>query len=162
MPTPTKIRLLCTTLALLLLPACSSQESATPAAAAPTAGEVPLVPRDALFGAIYPAFATKGDERPERDVYALYVRTEKWKYIYFLQDVVQQRNGDYFRIQSIETDYPARKAGDEDLYDLEDDPYEQNNLAGDPAQKKRLAQLREQVLTWWRATGGKPLTVREK
>jgi uncharacterized sulfatase len=120
----------------------------------------PHEPREALFGAIYPAFATKGDERPERDVYALYVRDEKWKYIYFVQDVVEKRNGDYFRIQSIETDYPVRNAGDEDLYDLSRDPYEQNNLAADPAQKKRLAELNERVLAWWRATGGKPLPVR--
>jgi arylsulfatase A-like enzyme len=120
----------------------------------------PFEPREALFGAIYPAFVTKGDERPERDVYALYVRTEKWKYILFVQDVVPERNGDYFRIQSIETDYPARKAGEQDLYDLESDPYEQRNLAGDPAQKNRLAELKERVLAWWRETGGKPLAVR--
>jgi uncharacterized sulfatase len=120
----------------------------------------PFEPREALFGAIYPAFATKGDERPERDVYALYARTEKWKYIYFVQDVVQKRNGDYFRVQSIETDYPARKAGDEDLYDLVDDPYEQKDLAGDPAQKERLAELKDRVLTWWRTTGGRVVGTR--
>lgn len=114
-------------------------------------------PREALFGAIYPAFATRGDERPERDVYALYVRTKGWKYIYFVQDVVPERNGSYFRIQSIETDYPARKAGDEDLYDLKNDPYEQNDLAEDPAQKRRRGEFKSQVMQWWRDTGGKPL-----
>jgi len=117
----------------------------------------PFEPREVLFGAIYPAFATKGAERPERDVYAMYVRTKKWKYIYFVQDVVPQRNGSYFRIQSIETDYPARKAGDQDLYDLENDPYEQNNLAHDPAHKQRLAELKRRVTQWWRETGGRPL-----
>ena len=114
-------------------------------------------PRDALFGAIYPAFATLQHQRPERDVYALYVRTRKWKYIYFLQDVTPQRNGNYFRIQFIETDFPARRAGDQDLYDLENDPYEQNNLAKVPAQKQRLADFRQRVLKWWRETGGGPL-----
>lgn len=113
--------------------------------------------RDALFGAIYPAFATKTDQRPERDVYALYVRTRKWKYIYYLQDVVAQRNGNYLRIQSIETEFPTRSAGDQDLYDLENDPYEQKNLAGDPAKSQQLAGFRQQVLAWWRATGGGPL-----
>ncbi len=113
--------------------------------------------RQALFGAIYPAFATKDDQRPERDVYALYARTEKWKYIYFTQDVVAARNGDYFRIQSIETDYPTRKAGDCDLYDLEQDPHEQHNLSGDPAQQQRLAEFRTRVMQWWRETDGKPI-----
>jgi uncharacterized sulfatase len=134
-------------------------ESAAGRSLRPRIEDRPFEPREALFGAIYPAFATKGDERPERDVYALYVRTEKWKYIYFVQDVVQRRNGDYFRIQSIETDYPTRKAGDEDLYDLKNDPYEQKDLAGDPAQEERLTELNERVLTWWRETGGKPLPV---
>lgn len=114
-------------------------------------------PREALFGAIYPAFATRGDERPERDVYALYVRTKKWKYIYFVQDVVAGRNGNYFRIQSIETEYPTRTAGDQDLYDLENDPYEQNDLANDPVHKQRLAEFKQRVMQWWRETGGKPL-----
>ena len=117
----------------------------------------PCEPREELFGAIYPAFATKNDERPERDVYALYVRTKKWKYIYFVQDVVAGRNGDYFRIQSIETDYPTRNAGDQDLYDLESDPYEQHNLSGDPAQQQRLEELKQRVMQWWQETGGKPL-----
>lgn len=113
--------------------------------------------RDALFGAIYPAFATKGDNRPERDVYALYVRTEKWKYILWLQDVRQNRNQDYFRIQAIETNFPKRDAGDEDLYDLASDPYEQKNLAGDEAQAERLKEMKARALAWWQETGGKPL-----
>ncbi len=117
----------------------------------------PFEPRQALFGAIYPAFVTKGDERPERDVYALYIRTQKWKYIHFVQHVVPARNGSYFRIQSIETEYPARKAGDEDLYDLQNDPYEQKNLAKDPAQKQRLGEFKRRVTQWWRETGGKPI-----
>jgi len=110
-----------------------------------------------LFGAIYPAFATKSDQRPERDVYALYARTRKWKYIYFVQDVVPERNGKYFRIQYIETDFPRRKVGDQDLYDLENDPYEQHNLADDPARKEQLDQFKQQVMHWWRSTGGKPI-----
>ncbi len=113
--------------------------------------------RQELHGAIYPAFATEGDQRPERDVYALYVRTKDWKYVLYVQDVVQERNGNYFRIQSILTDYPARSAGDEDLYRLTDDPYELNNLAADPAQAERLQKFRASVLKWWEETGGKPL-----
>jgi arylsulfatase A-like enzyme len=116
--------------------------------------------RDELFGAIYPAFATKGDERPERDVYALYVRTKKWKYIYYVQDVTADRNGNYFRIQSILTDYPTRRAGDQDLYDLESDPHELHNLSSEPDQGKQLTQFKARVLQWWKDTGGKPIAAK--
>lgn len=109
--------------------------------------------RDRLHGAIYPATATKGDERAERDVYAMYVRTEKWKYIRYVRDVPQPG----FRIQSICTDALERSAGDEDLYDLEQDPNELNNLAGRKNQAKRLAEFRAEVQNWWSETGGKPL-----
>ena len=110
--------------------------------------------RKRLFGAIYPAFVTETDERPERDIYALYVRDEQWKYILFLQDVVASRNQDYFRIQSIETDYPARQKGAEDLYDLQADPTERTNLAGRAEHAHRLVEMRKAVLTWWKETGG--------
>jgi len=117
----------------------------------------PAVTREALFGAIYPAFVTKHDQRPHRNVYALYVRTKKWKYILFVQDVVANRNGNYFRVQSILTDYPTRDKDDQDLYDLENDPHELNNLADKSEHKERLAKFRNDVLKWWETTGGKPL-----
>lgn len=113
--------------------------------------------REALFGAIYPAFVTKGQATPQHDIYALYIRTPKWKYIYYLQDVVSQRNGDYFRIQSINTDFPTRKAGDEDLYAIDGDPYELTNLSGQAEQRALMDDLKAQCLKWWAATGGKPL-----
>lgn len=113
--------------------------------------------RQVLYGAIYPAFATQGDARPERDVYALYARTDQFKYILFVQDVVQSGNGKYFRIQSILTDYPERNRGDEDLYDLESDPHELDNLAFQPEHRRRMNQLKRDVLDWWRQTGGKSL-----
>ncbi|MDA1054268.1 MAG: sulfatase-like hydrolase/transferase [Planctomycetota bacterium] len=113
--------------------------------------------REQLFGAIYPAFATQDDERPERDAYALYVRDERWKYILYLQDVKQGRNQSYFRIQSIVTGFPTRTTGDEDLYDLQADPHELTDLAEDRQHVERKASLRAAVFAWWRATGGKPL-----
>lgn len=113
--------------------------------------------RETLFGAIYPAFATKDDNRPERDVYALYARTKEWKYIFYTQDVQQKRNGKYFRIQSIETAFPERAKGDEDLYNLSSDPYELKNLSKDPAHRERMNELRKQTLKWWAETGGKKL-----
>ncbi len=117
--------------------------------------------RDALFEAIYPAFATKNDERPERDIYALSVRTRRWKYTLYLQDVRRSGNGKYFRIQSIATDYLNRDQGQEELFDLVDDPHELHDLAAQPNQKTRLSDLRRQVLQWWKATGGGPLNLAE-
>ena len=113
--------------------------------------------RKRLFGAIYPAFVTETDERPERDIYALYVRDERWKYMFFVQDVVASRNRDYFRIQWIETDYPTRQKGAEDLYDLQADPKERNNLAANPEHAQRLTEMREAVFTWWEESGGNPI-----
>ena len=113
--------------------------------------------REALFGAIYPAFATKGDNRPERDIYAIYMRTAKWKYIFYTQDVRSARNGKYFRIQSIECQYPERDKGDEDLFDLDADPYELKNLAKDPAHRERMDAMKAQALKWWAETGGADL-----
>jgi len=113
--------------------------------------------RERLFGAIYPAFVTKSDQRPERDVYALYIRDKKWKYIFYLQDVKKARNGDYFRIQFIETAYPTRSKGDQDLFDLEADPNELHNLAKESQHKQRLKEYRGSVLQWWQQTGGKSI-----
>ena len=113
--------------------------------------------RERLFGAIYPAFVTETDERPERDIYALYVRDERWKYMFFVQEVVESRNRDYFRIQWIETDYPTRRRGAEDLYDLQADPAERTNLAANPEHAQRLAEMRKALLTWWKENGGKPI-----
>lgn len=112
--------------------------------------------RKQLFGAIYPAFVTKGDERPERDAYAIYARDEQWKYIFYLQNVEQNGNQKYFRIQSIATDYPTRKKGDEDLFDLSGDPYELKNLAGNPVNVDRIAAMKAAAFAWWKETGGKP------
>ena len=112
--------------------------------------------REVLFGAIYPAFATD-PQTAENDVYALYARTERFKYILYVQDVVAARNRDYFRIQHILTDFPTRSAGDEDLYDLQTDPHELTDLADQAAHEGRLADMRRAVLRWWDETGGKPL-----
>ncbi|MFK5924731.1 MAG: sulfatase-like hydrolase/transferase [Verrucomicrobiota bacterium] len=46
--------------------------------------------------------------------------------------------------------YQQRPA--EELYFVTDDPYEQNNLVGDPAQAERLAGLRKKVETWMKQT----------
>lgn len=113
--------------------------------------------RQELFGAIYPAFATENDNRPERDVYALYARNDRWKYIYYLQDVRQERNQEYFRIQSIATDFPTRKRGDEDFFDLQSDPYEEHDLSDALEHRQQMDQMRARLMAWWKETGGQPL-----
>jgi len=50
------------------------------------------------------------------------VRNERWKYVR----------------------YPNRDAPDE-LYDLQADPYEQRNLAADPASRPTLDQLKDEL-----------------
>ena len=116
--------------------------------------------REVLFGAIYPAFATQDDQRPERDIYAIYARDKRWKYIFYLQNVKASRNGSYFRIQSIVTEYPTRKKGDQDLYDLDADPYELKNLAADPGQAERMKKMQALAFRWWKDTGGKEFDTR--
>lgn len=48
-----------------------------------------------------------------------------------------------------------------EFYDTETDPYELNNLAGDPAYKKQMAQYREQLSLWMKQQGdpGKALDI---
>jgi arylsulfatase A-like enzyme len=51
------------------------------------------------------------------------VRTQKWKYNY----------------------YPP---GYQELYDLENDPHEFDNLAADPVYKKVVDEMKERILNW--------------
>ncbi|MFB6146832.1 MAG: sulfatase [Halobacteriaceae archaeon] len=60
------------------------------------------------------------------------VREDDWKYVQHL----------------------GENDGEEELYDLDADPGERENLAGDPDQAERLARLRGVVDGWWEATGG--------
>jgi hypothetical protein len=55
------------------------------------------------------------------------------------------------------TDYPTRDRGDEDLFDLQADPYEQHDLSDSPEHRQRMNQMRAEALAWWKETGGTPL-----
>jgi len=121
----------------------------------------PGEPRTALYGALYPPQPTALPPDPGRDATALWARTERWKYILSLQDVRMPAEG---RSKDEETGVIAildpgfeRDRGDQELYDLESDPQERHNLAGDPGQAERLRELRAACLDWWRSTGGAPL-----
>lgn len=109
--------------------------------------------REAIYGAIY--LQTPGDResRAERDAYGLWVRTSRWKYILYLQDV-RAANDEMLKIQSTLCAYPERDRGDEDLFDLEADPLELDDVSADPEHAALMERLRGEVLAWWRASGG--------
>ena len=111
--------------------------------------------REELFGAVYPAFASEKGTA-ERDVYALYCRTKKWKCIYYLKDVLK-RDNKKLRIQAIACDYPTRKRGEFDLYDLVEDRFERNDLSALGEHKERIETFKKKMLDWWTKTGGKAL-----
>ena len=48
-----------------------------------------------------------------------------------------------------------------ELYDLKDDPFEQHNLAADPAQSARVQELRDQLMAWMRAQGDRQTVFNE-
>lgn len=118
--------------------------------------------RDQLFGATYAHHAHNHPEAdtlpigPERDVFTLYARDKKWKYMLFTQDV-GEHNVPYFYLRSNTGQVPTASKGEERLYDLEHDPFETNNLINQPGHRTRAAKLRRQLFDWWERTGGKPI-----
>lgn len=109
------------------------------------------------------------------------VRTADWKYIrnlhpdyYFSTHVdlvkSQSGGGGYFATweEKAKTD-PAAAAvvkryherPSEELYDLQADPLELKNLAADPRQATRLAELRAEVTAWMKANGDEGKTFGE-
>jgi len=113
-------------------------------------------PSDRLFGALYPVEPQDEDLRPEHNVYALYARTPRWKYVLYLRRITED-TGDPYKIFAELAAPLVRERGDEDLYDLSTDPYEHHDLAGLPEHASRIEGLRAEVLEWWRTTGGRPL-----
>lgn len=81
------------------------------------------------------------------------VRTDRWKYIRsFKRD--QQRGVDRGSAQAWwETfGYAQMEFADEMLFDLVFDPHESNNLAGSPAHREILNELRERLRRWMEET----------
>jgi arylsulfatase A-like enzyme len=119
---------------------------------------------DALFGAVYAHQPHKYSGDPsiarsaERDVYALYARTGRWKYVLYTQDL-NEENARYIAMGLSLTGPFIRDQGEQELFDLHADPYEQSNLATQADQQERVAELRRQTLDWWKRTGGGPLEV---
>ena len=119
----------------------------------------PFEPRAALYGALYPLEPAEVSPDPARDAYALWARSDRWKYILALKDLSAAADagsevGEREDIKvSLAPDF-ARKRGGVELYDLANDPHELTNLAGRPEHAETQARLRREVLEWWRATGG--------
>lgn len=123
--------------------------------------------REALYGALYPYAPTAPAPDPARDAYGLWARTARWKYVLTLRDVRRERGSEGAargenpaeNVYAVLVPSFERRRGDEELYDLEADPYEQANLAALPEHAGLKAQLRRDALAWWAATGGAPLDV---
>jgi len=113
--------------------------------------------RDLLIDAVYPGYA---DKDPARELYALYARDARWKYILYTRDVEESANKEFLRIQHRFCPFPARKQGDEDLFDLHNDPYERTNVASLAENRDRRQAMRRRVLDWWATTGGAELPLK--
>jgi arylsulfatase A-like enzyme len=110
--------------------------------------------RALLCGASYRRLVKGG---PEQQLYALYARDERWKYVLYLQSLGQEASSPGSRLA-----LPWRaRAGKELLFDLAADPFELDDRSGDEAQAERKAALRAGVLEWWRTSGGGELDVPE-
>jgi arylsulfatase A-like enzyme len=118
-------------------------------------GRETVIP-EKLFGADYQAVTTKTEQapRPEHDIFSLHVRDGDWKYIFYLRDLHEEENDD-LTIKSGMSAFPTRQAGDEELYFLPADSFEENNLASHAEQQERIENYRRDVLQWWYSTGGK-------
>jgi uncharacterized sulfatase len=112
-----------------------------------------LATRDVLFGAVYNHEERPGPQRAEDGVYALYARTERWKFVLYLRRV----DPEHYVLYHEFAPFPARARGDRDLFDLELDPYERNDLSGDAGHAALMQELQQGCLAWWRETGGAEL-----
>ncbi len=89
------------------------------------------------------------------------IRTNRWKYIrnfgerplvYLPKDIWTGRAG-----REMREEYYSAKRPEEELYDLQADPWEMNNLAGDPRYAEILEDLRQRVQRWMEETGDRLL-----
>lgn len=109
------------------------------------------------------------DHWHDHDDFTRAIRTERFKYIRnFYPELPNTPPADALKSLTYAEMRAQRDAGtlsadqmrifeqprpEEELYDLANDPYELNNLAGDPAFAARLEDLRTQLTTWQAETG---------
>lgn len=94
-------------------------------------------------------------EKTYHDIYdpTRMVRTDRFKYIcYFEKTII-----DDVRIATVERSHWVERSllrqADEELYDLEHDPMEKNNLISDPGYSGQLKKLRAHLYDWMEKTG---------
>ena len=114
--------------------------------------------RRTLYGALYPRLPPNDDYRPARNVYAFYARTERFKYVIYLRRLPRtDRTQKYYTIHSELAEFLTRERGDEDLYDLPSDPYEQTDLADNAEYDELITTFRSGIIDWWASTGGRKI-----
>jgi hypothetical protein len=103
--------------------------------------------RESLVGGVYPHRTSWGDVAGidiVDDMYAVYVKGQRFKYVVYVKDVPAGGGGIY--ITHSFADFSERRAGHEEFYDLNLDPYEQHNLIEDAAYEGRIQVMREQAV----------------
>jgi len=106
--------------------------------------------RDAIYGAVYCYKDRPGPKRPEKDVYAIYARTPRWKFVLYLRKVDPKGYVLFNEFAS----FPERERGQHELFDLQQDPYERHDLSSDSSHAALMDELLQGCLAWWKETGG--------
>lgn len=110
----------------------------------------PYEPRERLFGTVFTRTQRGGDEGR---LAALFARDERWKYVLYVCDVdSEELSADAHLAPTF-----RRRAGTEELFDLEADPLERVDLSAREELAERRKTLREAALAWWTESGGTPL-----
>jgi len=118
---------------------------------------------------VYGAHTTRGIIAGSECYPVRSIRSETHKYIWNLNHkttfhnvLIERDTGRYWSswVEKARTDKTAAKLVNlyqhrpaEELYDLREDPYELNNIAGDPAQAQLKASLRKRLQAWMKQQG---------
>jgi arylsulfatase A-like enzyme len=113
------------------------------------------IEREVLCGADFRRVARSDDLSSRANVFALYARTKRWKYVLYLKKLRHTVRQEAIYDMTATNAYPLeRDRGDENLYDLENDPYEQKDLSAREENQGLVQVLRGQALGWWSESGG--------
>jgi len=113
--------------------------------------------REVLYGVGY-RYNEKRRKKGQiaRDVFSIYARTARYKFILYLKDV---QDPELFKFIHHCAPFPARRRGDRDFFDLKSDPYEEDNLAGDPRHAAEMERLYGGWREWWKEVHGPELNL---
>ncbi len=108
------------------------------------------VEAQALFGAGFRSPRPTGRHTTEMDLFAVYMREPRWKYVLYVRNVTKENTS----IMAPVGLFPLRRVGTEELFDLRADPGETQSLNGAGPAKERLRRMRAEATDWWYSTGG--------